>query len=793
MQMVSKRMISQKYPQVFLVCLTLSALAWHSRCAGTETEEPDAFRATIESDWQAQEKRLQRTWDSPEAIRDLLTRTEKLLDNLRAKAGTLDLTAETANLEELRARVESVEKFNKKKRIELYREIRWTERNLALRNPLVADKPIVFLKQRRYICQMLHEFMAFYYDEKNIDGGGVFVLERPGYSDQTRDLTSGTLPRGNFSTLALSFDAQTLYFAFADRAPEKPEYFSDQRRSFHLFELETDGGKPHQLTEGLFDDTDPCPLPDGGLAFISTRRGGFGRCHNPWEPLPTATLHRMDKDGRNIQTLSFHETNEWNPFVLNDGRIVYTRWDYVDRSAANFHGLWSTNPDGSNPIALFGNYTHRINALYQAHAIPGSKRIAFIAGGHHSDVGGSLVLLDPTRVALDPESGEDLLDSIETLTPEVCFPEAPDWPKSYFHSPWPLSEDLFLTAFSFDPLPGMGPNVKEDTHTGLYYLDRFGNLELLYRDPEISSMYPLPLTPRPAPPILPSYSDASLKDQGTFLLTDVTHGHFSLPASRPIRSLRIFQVLPKTASHISNQPRIGYANAEIARMLLGTVPVESDGSAYFLAPAHKPLYFQAVDKDGRAVQSMRSITYLQSGERRGCVGCHEPRTTSVKTSLSGPQPLAMRRAPSSIQPGPDGSRPMGFPRLVQPVLDRNCVQCHDGSKRENKSPLVLTSEPKGDNFTQAYENLRPFVRWYEWGDKTISAITTWPGRIGADASPLMQVLEDTTHAPNLNLTREERERIQVWLDGNAPFYGAYEEPAREAQRKGDAIQPPEVQ
>jgi hypothetical protein len=792
MQRVSRRFTSQKFEPVFCALLALSFFISSSQSANAETQVSDTFRATIESDWKAQEERLQRVWDTPEAIQDLLTRTEKLLDNLRTNAGTLDLSAETVALEKLRTETDNLDKLNSNNRVELYKKIRWTARNIALRNPLIADKPIAFLKQRRYICQMLHEYMAFYYDEKDIAGGGVFVLERPGVSDQTRDLTGDSLPRGNYTTLALSFDARTLYFGFADRAPEKPEYFSDERRSFHLFSLDTQGGEPHQLTEGLFDDTDPCPLPDGGLAFISTRRGGFGRCHNPWEPLPTATLHRMDKDGRNIQTLSFHETNEWNPFVLNDGRIVYTRWDYVDRSAANFHGLWTTNPDGSNPIAIFGNYTHRINALYQAHAIPGSKRIAFIAGGHHSDVGGALALLDPTRVALDPETGEDRMEAIETLTPEVCFPEAPDWPQSYFHSPWPLSEDIFLTAFSFDPLPGMGPNVKEDTQTGLYYLDRFGNLELLYRDPEISSMYPIPLTSRPVPPVLPSSSDATLKDQGTFLLTDVNRGHFPLPASRPIRSLRIFQVLPKTASHISNKPRIGYANAEIARMLLGTVPVESDGSAYFLAPAHKPLYFQAVDEEGRAVQSMRSITYLQAGEQRGCVGCHEPRTTSVKTSLTGPQPQAFRRPPSRLKPGPDGSLPMGFPRLVQPILDRNCVRCHDGSEGEKKSPLVLTGEPQGD-FSEAYESLRPFVRWYEWGDKTISAVTTWPGQVGADASPLMRVLEDATHGPELNLTREERNRLLIWLDGNAPFYGAYEEKAREAQKKGKAIEPPEVQ
>ena len=384
--------------------------------------------------------------------------------------------------------------------------------------------------------------------------------------------------------------------------------------------MKADGAGLRQLTDGTDDNFDPCPLPEGTLAFISSRRGGFGRCHNPWEPLPTYTLHKLDTTTGAIICLSFHETNEWHPFVTADGRIVYTRWDYVDRSAANFHGLWLTNPDGSGTTSLFGNYTTRINACYQPRPVPGSHKIAFIAGAHHADVGGSLVLLDPRRARLDPESGEDSLDAIEKLTPEICFPEASGWPASYFHSPWPLSEDRYLVSFSFEPLPGMGPKENRDSRTGLYYFDRWGNLELLYDDPAISCMYPTPLRARVKPPVIPGVADSSLGDEGELVLADVNQSLTPLPPSRKVTQLRVFQVLPKTASHVANQPRIGYANAESARMFLGSVPVEEDGSAYFRAPARKPLYLQAVDAEGRAVQGMRSVLYLQPGERRGCVG-----------------------------------------------------------------------------------------------------------------------------------------------------------------------------
>ncbi len=743
----------------------------------------ETLSALVRADWEAQEQRRGRSPASPGAIQEAQERAGRLLEELRDMPGAPDLKREGAVLEALRHHVGNLDELSEADRMQLYGRLRSFARELALKNPLLSSQPVIFLKRRRFICQMLHEYLGYFYDYGDISGGGVYVLERPGRSLATRDLIAGRLPRGNYTTLALSHDARTVYFAFAERAPNKPDFYSPQRRCFHIFATDPDGANLRQLTNGPDDDFDPCSLPDGGIAFMSTRRGGFGRCHNPWEPLPSYTLHRMDVSGGNVQTLSFHETNEWHPSVLHDGRIVYSRWDYVDRSAANFHGLWVSNPDGTNPIALFGNYTTRINACFQPRTIPGSDRIIFVAGAHHADVGGSLVVLDTRKSVLDPRSGEDVFEAIEVLTPEVCFPEAPGWPKSYFHSPWPLSENYFLVSFSFDPLPGMGPGEKRDTETGIYLMDRFGNLELLYREAGISCMYPIPLVPRPEPPVIPSTLDPGLADEGEFVLTDVTQSHFPLPESRPVVELRIFEVLPKTRTHVANEPRIGYANAESARMLLGTVPVEQDGSAFFRAPARKPLYFQAVDARGRAVQSMRSATYLQPGERRGCVGCHEPRGAAP----TGRQPLAMRRPPSAIRPGPDGTRPWSYPRLVQPVLDQHCVRCHDGTPGEGKSTLALTGEPAG-HFTRSYESLKPYVRWYEWGGASISGTVTRPGHIGADESPLTRIVDATIRAQKANLTEEERRRIHIWLDGNAAFYGTYDEKEQLAQQRGEALQ-----
>lgn len=749
----------------------------------------DSLQVKVEADWAAQEHRRNRTPDDPAAVRDAFRSLQRLLNDLHGMPDGPDIASEAETLERLRDQVDAANALDEPARLDLYERIRSVKRKLVLKNPLIASKSIIFMKRRRFICQMLHEYLGYYYDYEDIAGGGLYMLEEPGRSLKVRDLINGWLPRGNYTTLSLSYDARTLYFAFAERATTKPDYYSPERRCFHIYAINADGTNLRQLTKGPNDDFDPCPLPDGGIAFMSTRRGGFGRCHNPWEPLPAYTLHRMDASGDAIRTLSFHETNEWHPSVLGDGRIVYARWDYVDRSAANYHGLWVSNPDGTNPSILFGNYTQRINACYQPRCIPNSDRIVFIAGAHHADVGGPLVIFDPTCEELDPLSGQDRFESIEVLTPEVCFPEAPGWPNSYFHSPWPLSEDYFLVSFSFEPLPGMGPKVKKDTITGLYYSDRFGNLELLYRDPNISSMYPIPLTPRQRPPIPPSTLHQDLGDEGEFVLIDVKRSLFALPESRKIHQLRIFQVLPKTVTHVANKPRIGFANAESARMMLGTVPVEPDGSAYFRAPASKPLYFQAVDESGRAVQTMRSITYLQPGERRSCLGCHEPRRTAPANRQGL---LALQRAPSTIQPGPDGTRPFSYPRLVQPVLDNHCVQCHDGQTGNLKSYLKLTSEPAG-TFSRSYESLKKYVRWYEWGGNSIEQIVTRPGRSGADESPMLKVLTDSTHAKHVHLPDEDLQRLHIWLDGNAPFYGTYEHEQQLAQKNGLAVPPPLTQ
>ncbi|MBQ5788815.1 MAG: hypothetical protein IIW01_00875, partial [Thermoguttaceae bacterium] len=247
-----------------------------------------------------------------------------------------------------------------------------------------------------------------------------------------------------------------------------------------------------------------------------------------------------------------------------------------------------------------------------------------------------------------------------------------------------------------------------------------------------------------------------------------------------------------------NVPALGHAYAENARLYLGSVPVEADGSAHFKAPSRKPLYFQAVDETGRAVQTMRSEVYLQDGESRGCVGCHEQAGYTGRNAEK--QSLALGRAASEIAPGPRDARPFSFPRLIQPILDRACVSCHRDATAENATtsnalPAVapdLTGAVEGE-FTRSYDALKPYLRWYEWGGASIQQIATLPGRCGADESPLTAILADENHRNLPNFADADRRTLYLWLDANVPFYGVYDRRERQKILNGERVAPPRLQ
>jgi len=768
---------------------------------------PAIEEALVEWDWRMQDgiETECAAVGCPEAIGQALQRGDALVADLQGDG--VSLGEKLTRWRDLHRRWEALSTAGAaetRQWEDLWRQVHRLRREIALSNPALPAGPLAFVKQ---VPGIFSHQLTQCYGSCARPGGGVFVLEAPGRSMKCRTLTEGLLPEGSYQHLDASYDGRRMLFSFchAETTPKNREQCLD--RFFHLYEIDADGGGLRQLTDGPYDDFAPRYLPGGKILFVSTRRGGFHRCGRG--PCPVYTLTLAEADGSHARTISYHETHEWDPAVLADGGIVYTRWDYVDRNAVHYQQLWRVRPDGSNVQIFFGNNTWNPVGIWEPRAVPGSTRVMATAAAHHAMTAGSIILVDPSR-------GVDGPQPITRLTPDALFPEsevpvarakkgqwiaavvdragldvppeAERWPGHCYRSPFPLSEQYLLAAYSFERLIGE-PDGNPANMFGLYLVDCFGNKELLYRDLNLSSLWPAWLEERPKPPVVPSCSAESGAAQGVFLLQNVDASWPAVP-KRAIRRLRIVQVLPKTTPHI-NDPPVGAANGSPGKQVLGTVPVEADGSACFRAPAGVPLAFQALDEHGRAVQMMRSVTYLQPGETVGCVGCHEPRTAAP---AAGGVPLAAIRPPSTIAPGPDGSNPLSYPLLVQPVLDRKCVGCHNPDRPDGQ--VLLTGQPEG-RYTVSYNALAPRVPYSAWVGNSGSFLasngepTTMPGRFGAIACGLMDEL--LAGHEGVTLSPEEIETLATWMDANALFYGTFDPADQARQQRGGRIAGPRLE
>ena len=775
---------------------------------------PSIETALIEHDW-----RLQDGIDTPLERRTFREAIEKMIPPMQKLADDLPLTGDDA------------EQFKTLKNSAVFDEHQWRElhrlrRKIAFSNPLFPSAPLLFAK---HVPSAMSHQLTQTYGYAARPGGGLFVLDEPGKSMRLKSLTDGKLPDGNYAHPEVRYDGTKIYFAFCEAAmaPQKWRDPETMDRRYHLFEMSADGSDLRQLTEGQFDDFNPTCLPDGKLVFISTRRGGYHRCGGgPCYVYTLATLDPNANNGSTPRVISFHETNEWDPAVLNDGRIIYTRWDYVDRDAVFYQQLWTTRQDGTNPRIYYGNNTFVPCGIWEARPIPYSSKVIAVAAPHHGMSAGSLVMLD-TSLGVDGE------EPITRLTPDVRFPESetllphgiampaptdfdtpvsghwnavtvsyrpgyreavqPEqerrWLGHCYKSPWALSEKYFLVSYSYDLLRGeIGPNIPN--MFGIYYADAFGNRELLYRDPNISSVWAKPLAPRSIPPVLTAGLDNNTAKIGTFSMQNVYESLPKLPdgAENRITALRIVQVLPKTTPN-ANNPMVGTANASPGKHVLGTVPVEKDGSAYFECPAGIPVLFQALDSRGRAVQLMRSLTYLQPGENMSCVGCHEHR---MQTFTPDRLPLAMQRKPSTISAGPDGSKPLSYPLLVQSVLDRHCIRCHGATAKDDGGGIVLTGEP-AEHYTKSYNELVKRVSYTAWGMPHGNyEPMTEPDRFGSRASVLVKMLDDGHN--DVQLSDDDWNRLNTWIDGvNALFYGTFDPQDQQRQQLGERITGPALE
>ncbi|MBN2505620.1 MAG: hypothetical protein JXQ71_02890 [Verrucomicrobia bacterium] len=684
----------------------------------------------------------------------------------------------------------------------LYLAAREAKRRLFLRDPRLAPlERVLFAK--RHPLQPSHNY-SDHLDSLFVPGGGVCVLHVP------RDAEGRLTPaRAGVETLfdgsagivrhpVSDYDAQTIYFAYR---PDEPQVKGWQPY-WHLMAVRADGTGLRQLTEGPYHDFDPVVLADGGLGFMSTRCQGRYLC---WEP-QAYVLHRMEPDGTGLRRLSYANISEWDPVVMRDGRILWTRSEYLDKGADFGHTLWAVHPDGTHPELVFGNdmpycYGH-------AREVPGSAEIVctLISHGDHQ---GPIALIDPRR-------GRFNAAAITSITPDTRPQYQMD--RSHhetFRHAEPVSADHFLVSHS----PG------RRSHWGLYVIDRFGNRELLYLDPAISSKKPSPLRARPRPPVLPDTHNAALARQGLgqFTVQDVYEGLGAGIARGRAKYLQVSQEMPAplqrldngeyrsshprfedyyaTPIHLVRGPHQTYltrtANAlqphafragqaapapdgaaavtehggwpsYVAKAVLGTVRIAEDGSANFTAPAGKVLYFHLLDEHFNELQRMRSVLQLQPGEQRSCIGCHEARHDAPRRrpgrALTAPvQPLA---------PPPWGAEAFDYERVVQPVLDARCVRCHN-TRSEPKTTLDLRGTRDAHRVPASYRSLIAggWVHYFDWhyGARHFRAE---PLSFGTLQSRLFAALAAEQHT-TVTLEPDDLRALKAWIDLNCPLWPDY--------------------
>jgi hypothetical protein len=581
----------------------------------------------------------------------------------------------------------------------VYLAVRRVKREIVMKNPAVDFGRVLLIDQPFPQGSECNHEAVHRLGMMAVSGGRLLVLEGLRPDAPVRSLVDR---RGSYWRPEVSFDGRRVVFCF------KPE----GEKSFHLYEMNLDGSGLRQLTDSAYDDIDPIYLPDGHIAFTTTRGNTYVRC-GPY--IYSYALARCDADGGNVYLLSVNSEPDFVPALMGDGRIVYSRWEYSDKDQNRVQSLWTTLQDGRQTTVLWGNQSVWPDHLAEPRPVPGGGRVMFTAIGHHDWFHGSIGIIDPAQGANFPRG-------LTRVTFDLAWPEVGKAPGDRSESPryhasggytgylgaYPISESDFLVSAR-----GEGDKFR------LYLMDVAGNRELLYEG-QHQAWYGMPIRERRAPPRHPDLvawpgtgAGRGAVQPGYFYSADVLEGVRDLPRER-VKYLRVFQQDAKTYStwqkvFAYSGPAVSAVQSEAVKRIVTTVPVESDGSVYLEVPAGRALYFQLLDEEQRALHTMRSFTGVLPGERRGCVGCHSLHSVAPGTAAG----LAFRRGPTPLRPPPWGNESIGYERFVQPVLDRYCGRCHQGEgKAREKLDLTLRAAAGGfELFKEPYLTLLGGAAW----------------------------------------------------------------------------------
>ncbi|MBT7702495.1 MAG: hypothetical protein HN700_19575 [Verrucomicrobia bacterium] len=602
-------------------------------------------------------------------------------------------------------------------------------------------------------------------------------------------------PTGVIRDPDVSYDGARVLFAW-----KKGPTISDD--DYHLYEMNMETREIRQITRGKgVAEYEGRYLPSGDLIFASTRCVQAVDC---WQT-DVSNLYTCDKDGRYLRRLGFDQVHTTYPNVLNDGRVVYTRWDYNDRGQVYPQPLFQMNPDGTGQTEYYGNNSWFPTTTDHARAIPGSSKVVAVLHGHHSWQAGKLALIDRNKGTQEAAGVQLIAPVRETKAVRV---DAYGQDEELFRHPCALSEREFIVAMT----PDKNSRKNHNTRFGLYSIDADGNRELLHYDPNVSCAHPIALRPRKKPPVRPSMVDYT-KDHGVYFVQDVYVGPGLKGVKRgTIEKLRVVAIEYRAApigwtnsggeaGGSANSTPVACGNGSWdPKVILGEATVYEDGSAMFRVPANTPVYFQCIDQLGQVAATMRSWSTLMPGETFGCVGCHE---NKLETPISNRVTQAMKRGVEELRPFYDVSgKGFSFGKTIQPILNKHCIQCHDG-KTEQADGTILPDLT--DRVVTGGRALRAWPASYltltatqlngasagQAGRKALNWISTQsrpsmlpPYHAGSAKSEIVTELRNGHPASpegfagtsgDTKLTREELDKFCAWIDLAVPLCGDYVE------------------
>ena len=626
----------------------------------------------------------------------------------------------------------------------------------------LLDAPLLFTKRHSYVG--IHIYDTFY---KWKPGGGIYVIENPSDPSEKHRVravidptTPETLGEGIYSDPELSWDGKRLLFCFKGEAAG----------STSIYEIGVDGSGLKRLTDpcpceddyrgshGGVHDVSPAYLPDGRIVFTSTRQHGLVPCANEGVDI----MHVMNADGADIRTLSVNNVNEFDPCVLPDGRILQGRWEYVDKTALTQQSLWTIFPDGTNETAMFANNMVHPEALLDARPVPGLPHlVAASLTRHNAPPRGTIGILD-TRLG---KNSPGAMTNFET-------PDDPTFDRGDSCEPWPLSGDVIL----FSGRPAGSP------FNAIEIMDRHGHRQLVHAEPDICCHSPMLIKPRPRPLIIP---DGRQHEEvtGRLYVQDVYEGLTGVEPGE-VKWLRVIEETSRTSATPGGAMNQTFLVSAIlafsAKNYLGVVPVEEDGSAYFEVPAGRALYLQALDDEGRLVQSMRTFVQAAPGVTRSCIGCHEHK---YHTPANSGDRLAVSRRPVRPKPESWGTGFIDYPSMIQPIMDKHCVRCHGGE--EGIAAGMDLSGGWTEYFNIGYENLvtrreTQLIAYWISGIDCMNGTARWSAQIfqprshGSGAAPLAEILVSGHDEHIANLNRTERDLLMAWIDTNGLYHGTWD-------------------